>query len=193
MGYRRLLDDLHDHSPDACARDWLLEPSLSESEFAASLPDIFALGLMRRPLNRELRVGLLLRHYGLGACAPETVIEIARRDGWTTDQVHQALASARTVLCRGVTDLASSLSVLEAASPAFPADACCHPSLDHLSLQVAAQEVLALLWQMPRDRYPSGLEDALSRLSACCAGLDDTDADQNPKPSPRDCEAQATC
>jgi len=173
MSYRELLDDLLDPSLSPDVRGWLRAPTISESEFATRLPDLIALGLLRRPPATEARVGLLLRHYGLGACAPESLAEIARRDGVDRKSLVRALGSAKTVLLCGVEDFVCLLNALGSEVPASLPASLPETDARTVALKASAQDVLTILRRTPREHYLPGLNLALERLSECCDILSD--------------------
>lgn len=159
MPLHNLFRAIHARTQDPVVRCWLRKPSVSEPELIRMLPDLLALAEARS--DRDCRVGLLLRHFGLGNCTPEKVPDMARRDGRDPADLHSELNGAVSSLTRGLEDLVWLLY----ASPQVMA---AHQQTAELS--ACAKDVLSALWQLPPDSIPTGLRSSAERLSALCAG-----------------------
>lgn len=177
MNYQQLLDDLSDHARDIVTGNGPFDHSLSEWEFVSLLPDLLIAGETRDTadiatrasilVDTATRASLLRRYYGLSRAPAESVIQIAKDDRLHPRWVRQLLDVALETLCRGIEDCAW---VLDSVS-SRPGSADSAP--DHIELKAAVREVLVLLWLMPRQSYPSGLENALSRLAALAVEVAD--------------------
>lgn len=158
MALHHLFREIHARTEDDWVRCWLKSPSLSEREFVERLPDLFTVALSSP--SSDPRVQLLIRHYGLGTGCPESLVEMARRDGVELVKLRADLDAALAIVTTGVADLAW----VHCASPWVAAE---RRRIEEL--RAVAGEVIAGVWQMPRDTLPEGFAASLERLSVLCA------------------------